>query len=429
MAKKSKKNSLGRPDINTDKYFTDKNIISDIAKELNKSEKIAYTLGTGDAPSTVKEWIPTGIKVLDVCISNKKQGGFPTGRIIEVIGENSAGKTLIGMLTAKKVQEMNGYVLWIDTENSFSETLAELVGLKFGTDNKFLYTQPDCLDEVFSIIEKVLIQLRTQDPDGLILIVWDSVAATPPRAELENDYEDQTIALAAREMSRGFRRISKMIGKLRSTAMCLNQVRTNIGNPYQPLATSHGKALGFYSDIRIELRVGSQIKDGDNNKIGNIIKAKTIKNRVGPPFRAVEFSMYYTKGIDEYDSVYDILVKAGYIKSGAWVKINDEKYPDSYRKTDIINMLKYDEEFKEKAMKIFYDTMIKDYSSEEEHIVDEEGNVVDPQTGNILYSPKKTKRSKEEKIDDFVDEQFEVSKDGKEEDVDKEINSKSKKQS
>lgn len=357
--------------------------INDIIKQLKKVSKttFAYDLGEGNSPSEVKKWLPTGIKVLDVIISNKEEGGWPSGRVCELYGDPSSGKTLLALLTAKKVLESGGFVIWCDTENAFSETLCELFGID--VSKRFLYTQPSCIDEVFTIVEQAILTLRQTHQDKTLLIVWDSVALTPTREELDNEYGKKTMGAGARELGQGFRKITLLIGKMDCVFLCLNQTRANIGNQWHPVTTPYGAALPFAASIRIEMSKSSLIKSGDE-VVGNIVKAKVVKSRVGPAYRRCEFKMYYIRGVDEMESVFDILVESGYVSQrGAWCYIGDEKF----RKAEIIEKLKSDKEFNKKAMVPFYKQMIKVYDPDaKETFQDDEGNVRDPQTGEILYN-------------------------------------------
>lgn len=376
--------------------------ILDIIKQLkkvSKSSSLAYVLGEENSPSDVKHWLPTGIKVLDVIISNNEVGGFPSGRICELYGDPSSGKSLLALLTAKKVLDDGGYVIWCDTENSFSETLCQLFGVN--TSQRFLYTQPTCIDEVFMIVEQSILSLRQNNQEKKLLIVWDSVAQTPTRIELEEDYGKKSIALAPRELSQGFRKILGMIGKLNCVFLCLNQVRANIGNQWEPLTTPGGYALPFAASIRIHLHKSSLIKNGED-VVGNKIKAKVVKSKVGPSYRTCEFKMYYTRGVDELESVFDILVDSGFItQKGGWYTI--EGIEKQLRKLQIIEMLKSDKEFYEKAMQSFYKEMIRVYDANaKETYEDDEGNVRDPDTGELLYNSLEVEKVKQKVEDNKV---------------------------
>lgn len=377
MAKKSKDQTV----------ITDDNGLKDLIKSINKDSSegvVAYAMEDNDSPSQVREWFPVGIKVLDVLLSNQRRPGFPCGRIVALRGENSAGKTLIAMYTAKKVQEENGFVIWLDTENAFSESLADLVGLKYKTDDRFLYMQPNNITQTFTLIEKSILALRSKYPSEKLLVVWDSLAATPSSITMDNGYSQATMALAARELSQNFNKIKLLIGKLRCLFLVLNQVRQNIGNPYEPISEPGGKSLGFYASIRMHISQSSKIKDAEDNVIGNIIKFKILKNRMGPAFRECEVKMYYTRGVDELESVIDVLVDSGMIKKkGGWYEYNDV----SYRKTDLCDMLRTDKEFETVAMDKFYEIMIQIPKHDTEEILESE-------PGDLLLQENESKLKK-----------------------------------
>ena len=327
--------------------------------------------------------IPIGKhKIVDISVEHPDQCYFGNGML-----NHNSGKTLLAMYAAKKVQESGGYIVWVDSETAFSNTLADLVGLKYKISDGFLYLAPKIIDETFSVFERTLIMLREKYPDKKVLLVWDSLAGSRPRAEMEGEYGDKTMGLAAREYSTGFGRIVDTLGKLNVTMLVTNQVRSNIGNTWEPVISYGGKALKFYASIRIVLTQAAKIKDKDNNNIGNIIRAKVVKNRFAPPFRECEFSMYYNRGVDEWESVIEILCKTPFlVKKGGWYNLqNDEK---SYRKEEIIKMLKTDKSFYESAMEHFNKEMIivNDIDGDE-RIETEDGDVLDS-NGALLFNQK-----------------------------------------
>lgn len=356
-----------------------------LAKALNDDAnmKFAYMMDEDDSPSHITEWFGTGIKILDVICSNKEDGAIGAGKIADISGTNSSGKTLVAMHMAKEMQtKKDGFVLWIDTENAFSESLATLIGLD--VKKRFLYTQPDTINSAFRMIEKSILYLKNEQPDSPLLIIWDSLAATPSEVELESDYSEQQMGISAREVSKGLRKIRNIIGRTKSVFVILNQLRQQIGNPQDPFVEPHGMALGFFASIRIRLFQSSKIKDENKNVIGNVIKARVIKNRFGPPFRDCEFKMYYNRGVDELESVIDVLVSADLIqKSAGWYTCSGQKM----RLKDVVNLLKTDADFHEKAMKAFYQKMIVEYNVEADNeILEGTDGIVRDESGHVLYN-------------------------------------------
>jgi recombination protein RecA len=286
-----------------------KDLIKDINKELGTSTM--FNLGDGNAPTVVHRWVSTGSKQLDYIIGNIPTigGGLPEGRIIELQGPTGGGKSHIAALAARSCQSMNGLVVYIDTENATSpENLARL-----GVDVKknFAFAQCACTEDVFKIIESTILKARQITADIPILVVWDSVANTSPKAELEGEYDQNTIGLQARVLGKGFRKITNIIANQHVILLCLQQQREKIGVLYgDPSTTPGGKALPYNASIRIKLGGGGQIKktvDGEERVVGVSVTANVIKNRMSAPFRKVDFEIHFGKGIKEYEQVFDYL--------------------------------------------------------------------------------------------------------------------------
>jgi len=223
MAKKEKQTEQV-VDTNDVAGFTD-----DLIKSLNKefSQRVAYNLSVDEAPTIVKRWVSTGCVQLDYIIANKKGGGLPEGRIIEIFGPPSNGKSHIALQVCKSTQKMGGIVVYIDTENATS--IENLASMGIDVSKRFVYVESSCTEEVFSIIESTVIKAKQLKKDVPITVVWDSIAATSPKAEIEGDYDQQTIGLQARVLSKGFRKITGVIGDNNVTLLCLNQTRLKIG--------------------------------------------------------------------------------------------------------------------------------------------------------------------------------------------------------
>ena len=301
MAKKKKSG----PSIQED--FT-----SDLISSLNKEHgaRVAYNLAYDESPTHVKRWISTGSRQLDYIISNRDSGGLPEGRIVEIFGPPSIGKSHIAIQIARSTQQLGGIVVYIDTENATSVENLGLLGVD--VSKRFVYVDTHCTEEVLSIAEATIMKAKAMDKDVPITIVWDSVAASSPKAELIGDYDKETIGLQARAISKGMRKITGVIGNQNVLFVILNQIRTKIGVMYgDPTTTPGGKAIPFHSSVRIKLGAGQRIENKDKEVIGIHVSAKTIKNKVAPPFRAVNFEIHFGKGIREHEQIFDVLRKQG----------------------------------------------------------------------------------------------------------------------
>ena len=289
---------------------------SQLIKSLNKDykTKVAYNLAEDESPTQVKRWVSTGSKLLDYICANQENGGFPEGRIVEMFGPPSIGKSHIATQIARSTQKMGGIVVYIDTENATS--IENLGNLGVDVSQRFVYVDTHCTEEVLDLAEKTILKAKALDKDVPVTIIWDSVAASSPKAELLGDYDKESIGLQARAISKGMRKITGVIGQTNSLLVCLNQIRTKVGVMYgDPDTTPGGKAIPFHSSIRIKLGAGQQIKDGDD-VIGINVWAKTVKNKVAPPFRKVAFQIHFGKGIVEHEETFDLLRKHGMVSDG-----------------------------------------------------------------------------------------------------------------
>jgi recombination protein RecA len=285
---------------------------TDLIASLNKEHgtRVAYNLAYDESPTHVKRWISTGSKQLDYIISNRAAGGLPEGRIVEIFGPPSIGKSHIAIQIARSTQLLGGIVVYIDTENATSVENLGLLGVDIS--RRFVYVDTHCTEEVLSIAEATIMKAKAMDKDVPITIIWDSVAASSPKAELVGDYDKETIGLQARAISKGMRKITGVIANQNVLFVILNQIRTKIGVMYgDPTVTPGGKAIPFHSSVRIKLGAGQRIENKDKEVIGIHVSAKTIKNKVAPPFRTVNFEIHFGKGIYEHEQVFDLLRKHG----------------------------------------------------------------------------------------------------------------------
>lgn len=283
---------------------------SSLISALNKEHgsRVAYNLAVEDSPTHVNRWISTGSDQLDYIVAGRPAGGLPEGRIVEIFGPPSIGKSHIAIQVCKATQESGGIVVYIDTENATSVENLQLLGVDI--TQRFVYVDTHCTEEVLSIAEKTILRAKELDKDVPITIIWDSVAATSPKDELLGDYDKMTIGLNARVISKGMRKITGLIANEKVLLICLNQIRTKIGVMYgDPTTTPGGKAIPFHSSVRIKLDSGKQILDKQGSPVGIKVIAKTIKNKVAAPFRRCEFEIHFGKGIVEHEYVFDLLRK------------------------------------------------------------------------------------------------------------------------
>ncbi len=268
----------------------------------------------GEAERVNVDAIPTGSISLDLALG---VGGFPKGRIIEVYGPESSGKTTLALHTVAQAQKKGGLCAFVDAEHALDPEYAKRIGVKI--DN-LLISQPDTGEQALDIVESLV---RSAAID---LIVVDSVAALTPRAEIEGEMGQQHMGLQARLMSQALRKLTAIVAKSGTSVIFINQIRMKIGIVFgNPEETPGGKALKFYSSVRVDVRRTAQIKQGDNI-IGNRVKVKVVKNKVAAPFKTAEFDIMYNKGISYEGDVVNTGVKYGVVnKGGAWFNYGDIK--------------------------------------------------------------------------------------------------------
>ena len=258
--------------------------------------------------------IPTGSVGLNIALG---VGGYPRGRVIEIYGPESSGKTTLAIHAMAEVQKQGGIAAIIDAEHAFDRFYAEKLGVN---TNELLIAQPDSGEQALDIADELI---RSAAVD---LVVIDSVAALTPKAEIEGDMGDNRVGLHARLMSQALRKLTATINKTQTTCIFINQLREKIGVMFgSPETTTGGNALKFYASVRLDIRKGTAIKEGDEI-LGNQVRVKVIKNKVAPPFKKAEFDLMFNEGISHAGELLDLGVEKGIVtKSGSWFSYDGNK--------------------------------------------------------------------------------------------------------
>ena len=276
-------------------------------KEIQEKYGDGSIMRLGEVRKVDIDVIPTGSISLDLALG---VGGIPRGRIIEVYGPESSGKTTLCLHIVSEAQKAGGVAAFVDAEHALDPEYAKKIGVKV---DQLLISQPDTGEQALDIVESLV------KSSGIDVIVVDSVAALTPRAEIEGEMDQQHMGLQARLMSHALRKLTAIVAKSNTTVIFINQLRMKIGVMFgNPETTTGGMALKFYSSVRIEVRRAAQIQVGEKI-VGNRVKVKVVKNKVAPPFRTCEFDILYNEGISRYADVVNAGVKYGIVtKAGSW---------------------------------------------------------------------------------------------------------------
>jgi len=325
-----KKSSKTEPKT-TGREKKDEKKIEQMVKDIKTKFGEGSIMKLGEAKKVDVDAIPSGSLSLDLALG---VGGFPRGRVVEVFGPESSGKTTLTLHAIAEAQKQGGTAAFIDAEHALDPEYARRIGVNI---DDLLISQPDTGEQALDIVETLV---RSGAVD---VIVIDSVAALTPRAEIEGEMGDQQIGLQARLMSKALRKITNLMSKSGTLVIFTNQIRMKIGIMFgNPETTTGGNALKFYASIRMDIRRIETLKDGAN-VIGNRTRIKVVKNKVAPPFKETEVTIYYGKGIDKFIDLADLGVQYGVIdKSGSWFSYKQEQLGQG--KDAVVSFLKSNEE-------------------------------------------------------------------------------------
>lgn len=305
-------------DDNVDNAF-ESELLLDINKKFDESSMILED----DSRAQVTDWLSSGNPVLDYHLG----GGYPFGRVVEIFGPESNGKTTVALHAIAETQKAGGTAIFLDTEHALDKRRAKAIGVDL---KRLIYAQPETMEDLFEYVEFIIDKIKERDPNRKVTIVWDSVAATPTKSEIDGEYGDAVMGIHARIMSQAFRKITKKISSNKILFICINQVRDKMNVTWgEKTSTFGGRALKFFATQRIEVvRIGNY-KEGNEIK-GIQCQATIKKNKVAPPFGVAEFNILFDEenaGMDAIGSLLDGGFEVGLFgQSKGWYEIEDKKY-------------------------------------------------------------------------------------------------------
>ena len=365
----------------------------DLMQYINKAfnEEVAYMIADG-SPSDVETFIPTGSTILDYIISNQRNGGIPVGKVSEIAGLEGTGKSLMAMQICANTQKMGGIPIYIDTEHAFNSDFAQRAGLN--TKEDFIYGTPGSVEDVFKYIFTIIHRLDAKEKAKkkgekkikFITIVWDSVASTPCQLDIDAENPDatSTVGLKPRIISKNISTLLRMTGRKKLALVFLNQLRVNIkALPKQDKwVTPGGKAIPFASSARVRLHNAGKLKGGEDF-VGIKVKAKCVKTRFGPPYRDAYFPLYFTHGVDDIESVIDVLVEKRKLQKAHGPKywFTGEGGPDAgIKKAEFKQKIRLDAALNKKVYDLLEDVMVRpmiDPAMLDLEVVDEDGKTIE----------------------------------------------------
>lgn len=359
--------------------------------QLEKKYGSGTIMRLGDNNALNVEAISTGSITLD-CATGI--GGFPRGRIIEVYGPESSGKTTLALHVVAEAQKLGGEAAFVDAEHALDPVYAKNLGVDV---DSLLVSQPDNGEQALEIVEALA------RSGALDVIIVDSVAALVPRAEIDGDMGDSHVGLQARLMSQALRKLAGVISKSNTIIIFINQLREKVGVVYgNPEVTTGGRALKFYASIRVDVRRIEQLKGSGGEFIGSRTRAKIVKNKVAPPFKTAEFDIMYGEGISKVGEIVDLGVNYGIIKkSGAWFSYGETRLGQG--RDNVKNLFKNDKALSDEIEKQIREKMAEEHSTGDEKKADAKSAADDD--APIAYRPvKTTKTAARAKIDVAVDD-------------------------
>ena len=392
MAMDKKKDKAPKPVVKIVDPEEKKKALKTAMAQIEKTYGAGAIMFMGENKHLDIEHISTGSLMLDLALGI---GGLPKGRIIEIYGTESSGKTTISLQAVAEAQKAGGTAAFIDVEHALDPVYAKKLGVDI--DN-MLVSQPDTGEQALEIIETLV------RSGAIDIIVLDSVAAMTTRAEIDGDMGDAHVGVQARLMSQALRKLTSVISKSNCVAIFINQIREKIGVMYgNPETTPGGRALKFYSSVRIEVRRGEPIKDG-GEIIGNRTKCKVVKNKVAPPFKTAEFDILYGQGVSKMGEIVDTAVDFDIVKkSGSWFSYNDMKIGQGREK--VLDYLKNNPDICNEIEKKIRDEVAKNSSLLDSHDDEDEAGRIEAEGADSADTSEKPakKPSAENDEDDYAE--------------------------